>query len=169
MPEQSRPPFFPMMIDLQAQKVLIIGGGHIASRRARTLITCGAEIVAISPEFCEDFPDEPVKISREFQPEDITEKFTLIIAATNKREINKLIHDIAKAKNIPVNIADCQDECDFFFPSLINFENVSVSVNSAGKSSKLTHKLSNRLREVWSDWVLAEREKIISSIHCEKI
>ncbi len=160
MPEQSRPPFFPMMIDLRARKVLIIGGGHIASRRARTLTTCGAEIVAISPEFCENFPNEAVRISREFQPEDIDEKFTLIIAATNKREINKLIHDLARAKNIPVNVADCQDECDFFFPSLINFESVSVSVNSAGKSSTLTHNLSEKLREVWPEWVKLEREKI---------
>lgn len=160
MPEQSRPPFFPMMIDLQAQKVLIIGGGHIASRRARTLITCGAEIVAISPKFCENFPDEALKISREFQPEDIDEKFTLVIGATNRREINKLVHEISRAKNIPVNISDCQDECDFFFPSLISFENVSVSVNSAGKSSKLTHNLSEKLREVWPKWVKLEREKI---------
>ena len=164
MSEQLRPPFFPMMIDLLSKKILIVSGGQIASRRAGTLITCGAEITAISPEFCDEFPEETRKISREFKPEDITsENFTLIIAATNKREINKLIHDLANAKNIPVNVADCQDECDFFFPSLINFENVSVSVNSAGKSSKLTHKLSNRLRKVWSNWVLAERENIIAS------
>ncbi|MBQ7593195.1 MAG: bifunctional precorrin-2 dehydrogenase/sirohydrochlorin ferrochelatase [Synergistaceae bacterium] len=160
MPEHSRPPFFPMMMDLQAKKILIIGGGHIASRRARTLITCGAKLVAISPVFSENFPDEAHKIFREFQPEDISENFTFVIAATNKREVNSLVHDLANAKNIPVNVADCQDECDFFFPSLINFENVSVSVNSAGISSKLTHKLSERLREVWPKWVKLEREKI---------
>ena len=156
MSEQSHPPFFPMMINLQAKKILIVGGGHIASRRAETLITCGAEITAISPDFCDNFPEKSTKIFRAFQPEDINENFFFVIAATNQRKINEQIHKICRQKNIPVNVADCQNECDFFFPSLISFAGFTVSVNSAGKSSNLTHRLSNKLRQVWPDWVKSE-------------
>ncbi|MBQ7219596.1 MAG: hypothetical protein IJS28_01305 [Synergistaceae bacterium] len=33
----TRPPYFPMMIDLQGKSVLVVGGGLVASRRAETL------------------------------------------------------------------------------------------------------------------------------------
>ena len=149
----SRPPFFPMMIDINGREILIIGGGHIASRRAETLLRCGAIITAVSPEFCESFPEVFEYREKFFEPKDIDEKFDLVFAATNSREINKLVHDTAKAKKIFVNVCDCQDECDFFFPSLINVENVAVSVCTAGFDSKLTRKLSHKLRRVWPLWV----------------
>ena len=149
----TRPPYFPMMIDLMGKHVLIAGGGHIASRRADTLLRCGAEIFAVSPEFSPDFPKAAHRITRPFSTDDITPEFTLIIAATDSREVNSLIHSLAAKAGIPVNVCDSQDECDFFFPSLINHENVAVSVCSAGLSPALTHKLSDKLRKVWVSWV----------------
>lgn len=151
--ELTRPPFFPMLIDLEGRKVLIVGGGRIASRRTKTLLTCGANITAVSPNFCEDFPECVEKITREFKPDDISENFSLVISATNSRSVNELVCKIARAMRIPVNITDDHDECDFFFPSLINCNNVAVSVNTAGISSTLTRRLSDRLREVWPLWV----------------
>lgn len=149
----SRPPFFPMFIDLYGREVLIIGGGNVASRRAETLMRCGAEITAVSPRFCEKFPVNAKKILRGFQITDITENFVFIVAASNNHEINRLVHDTAKSKGILVNVADSQSESDFFFPSLINHGNIAVSVNSAGTSSRLTKILSDRLRSVWSSWI----------------
>ena len=149
----SRPPFFPMMIDLNNKEVLIVGGGNIASRRAETLSRCGAKITAVSLNFNKDFPEVYKKISRAFIIEDIQEKFFFVIAATNDRKINKLIADIAKSKKIPVNVCDNQSDCDFFFPSLINVENVAVSVCTAGLNSSLTRKLSDKLRKVWASWI----------------
>lgn len=143
-----------MMIDLQRKSVLIVGGGHIASRRAETLLRCGAEITAISPKFSPDFPESTHKISRVFLPQDITPDFALVIAATNNREVNALIHSLAKSLGIPVNVCDSQNECDFFFPSLISHDNIAASVCTAGISASLTKKLSDKLRKVWDLWVI---------------
>ena len=148
-----RPPFFPLMIDLKDKEILIIGGGNVASRRAKTLLECGAKITAISPDFNKDFPCVSEKILRAFEPEDIDKKFLFIIAATDKREINKLVYEISKLKKIPVNVCDCKEECDFFFPSFINYENISVSVCSAGQNPSLTRKLSDKLRSVLKNWI----------------
>lgn len=152
----SRPPFFPMMIDIKNKEILIIGGGNVASRRAETLSRCGAKITVVSKKFINDFPDEAVKIEKAFSPEDINEKFLFIIAATNDREINKLIHEISRRKKIPVNICDCQEECDFFFPSLINYGSIAASVCTAGENISLTKKLSDKLRSIWVSWIHEE-------------
>ncbi len=151
----NRPPYFPMMIDIKDKKVLIIGGGHVGARRAETLLRCGAKITAVSKNFCDEFPENKnaEKILRDFNPDDITNDFEFIIAATNNREINNLIHKISHEKNIPVNVSDNKNECDFFFPSLISQGSIAVSVCSAGTSKTLTRKLSDRLRKIWNSWV----------------
>ncbi|MBQ9432697.1 MAG: bifunctional precorrin-2 dehydrogenase/sirohydrochlorin ferrochelatase [Synergistaceae bacterium] len=159
----TRPPFFPMMIDLLEKNILIVGGGHIASRRALTLLTCGATLTAISPNFCPAFPQSQniTRISRPFRPEDLTPNFALVIAATNSRPVNSLVHSLANTLNIPVNVCDSQDECDFFFPSLINHENVAVCVCSAGISARLTKRLSDKLRRIWASWVNDENFSVL--------
>lgn len=156
MSNSKRPPFFPMMIDLKGRTVLIIGGGTVASRRADTLLRCGAEIKAVSPIFSPQFPVNSHRIIRPFEPSDVTPELSLVIAATDERSVNHLVFEAARSKSIPVNVADCPEECDFFFPSLINSENISVSVSSAGLSSSLTRKLSDRLRKVWQIWIQQE-------------
>ena len=162
MLNSSRPPFFPMMIDIHDKDVLIVGGGHVASRRAKTLLTCGAKVHAVSPKFIDEFPECTERITREFQPDDIDSRFIFVIAATDSRETNQLIHDIAKSKGVCVNVCDAQNECDFFFPSLIVHDNASVSVSTSGTSASLTKRLSDRLRCVWSSWVEDEMSKSLS-------
>ena len=161
MSESNRPPFFPMMIDLLGKKILIVGGGLVASRRASTLIKCGADVTAVSPKFIAQFPPETHRINRAFIPEDITPDLTLVIAATDNRMTNHEIHTLANSLGIPVNVADCQSECSFFFPSLINSGSLGVSVCSAGQSSSLTHRLSERLRKVWPIWITEENNRKI--------
>ena len=113
-------PFFPMMMNINGKEILIVGGGNVASRRAETLLRCGAKITAVSLNFSENFPEVHKRIERAFKVEDIDEKFFFVLAATDDRETNKLIHNIARSKKIPVNVCDCQEECDFFFPSLMS-------------------------------------------------
>lgn len=155
----ERPPFFPMMIDMKGKKVLVVGGGHVASRRAETLLRCGAEIIAVSPEFAPEFPEGTQRITRKFSPDDFNFKPSLVIAATNDRSVNHTIHLMARKSSIPVNVADCQEECDFFFPSLVNSGAVAASVCTAGTSSSLARKLSDRLRKVWPIWIAEENNR----------
>ena len=151
-----RYPYFPLMINLKDKRVLIVGGGHVASRRAETLLRCGALVEAVSPEFINSFPEKAEKIRREFKSSDIDKNFALIFAATNKREVNHEVHMLAKSLNIPVNICDDKKECDFFFPALINCGSIAASVSSGGLSSSLTYRLSDRIRKVWSLWINEE-------------
>ena len=157
----NRPPFFPMMIDLQGRRALVAGGGNVASRRAKTLLRCGAVITAVAPLFCPDFPEDAERITRPFMPEDLAADFALVIAATNSREVNSLIHSLAHSRGIPVNVCDSQAECDFFFPSLINCGNIAASVSTAGTSAAITKKLSDKLRKVWPSWVIKAKSAVL--------
>ena len=52
--ENSGKTFFPMFIDLSKKKVVVIGGGHIAGRRIRTLLSFAGQICVIAPEVTEE-------------------------------------------------------------------------------------------------------------------
>jgi len=141
------------MINLSNKEILIIGGGRVASRRAGTLLKCGAKITAVSLKFDKKFPEVHGRIERAFNVNDINEKFFFVLAATDNREVNKLIHETARSKKIPVNVCDNQEECDFFFPSLISSGNVGISVCTGGLDAKLTRRLSDKLRKILPQWL----------------
>ena len=155
----SRPPLFPLMIDLEGKNVLIVGGGEVAMRRAITLLKCGARVRAVSPVFRDDFPREAERIDRPFMPGDLDfADLRLAVAASDDRETNRLVSREAKARNIPVSVADAAAEGSFFFPSLIASGEAAASVSTAGMSCSLTRRLSDRLRAVWDNWVREERD-----------
>lgn len=42
--------YFPMFIDLSDKKIVVVGGGNIATRRIRTLLQFTRNITAIAPK-----------------------------------------------------------------------------------------------------------------------
>lgn len=43
-------PYFPLFVNLSGKKILIVGAGSIALRRAETLAPFGAELIVTAPE-----------------------------------------------------------------------------------------------------------------------
>jgi len=116
--------FFPLFVDLHGRKALIAGGGKIAERRIKVLLDFGADITVISPEVSE-YIEHSASLGtihlqkRKYQGGDVTALTPfLVIAATNKREVNHQITTEAKSLDIPVSVADCRDECTFYFPAI---------------------------------------------------
>ena len=66
-------PLFPIFLDLRGKKVLIVGGGHVALRKAERLAPYGASITAVAPEFAPGFAalSGVTALERRFQPGDV--------------------------------------------------------------------------------------------------
>ena len=116
--------FFPLFISLKEKDVLIIGGGKIAERRTKALLSYGANVTIIAPDTT-DFinnlaSNKTIDLhSRKYQSGDI-EKHNpfLVIAATNDREVNHSVMEETTSFSIYVSVADSREECTFFFPAL---------------------------------------------------
>ncbi len=48
----SRPPLFPAFLDLRGKPVVVVGGGEVAARKARSLERSGAAVTLVAPEIC---------------------------------------------------------------------------------------------------------------------
>ena len=46
--------YFPMYIDLEGKKVIVVGGGKVALRKINSLLYFGAKIAVIAPKVCDD-------------------------------------------------------------------------------------------------------------------
>lgn len=153
----SRPPLFPLLTDMEGRSAVIAGGGRIAARRAATLVKCGAAVTAVSPEFCPEFKELKCRCEKKlWEPEDL-EGAALAVAATDDEKVNAAVGAEAKRRGIPVSVADSAADCSFYFPSLVTSGEVSASVSAGALSPALTHRLADRLRSVWDEWVKEER------------
>ena len=128
-------PLFPIFINLEGRRVLIVGGGHVALRKAERLSPYGADIFAVAPEFIPGFAGIPgvTLLERRFEPGDI-EGAALVIAATDDGELNAAVSELCRWGNIPVNVVDDLEKCSFVFPALVQRGELSVGISTGGAS-----------------------------------
>lgn len=130
---------YPVMLNLKNKNCFIIGGGKVALRKAKKIQECGGKVTVIASEFHVDFGNIQT-IRKRYSAEDIKKAF-LVIAATDKREINMQIGLDASAMGILVSLADDAEHSDFISASSSVCGDISVSVSTNGKYPLLAAKL----------------------------
>lgn len=120
---------FPLFVDLSGKQAVLIGGGAVSARRAEVLLRFGAAVMVIAPELKASFPDGVIYLSRPYAPGDLQEAF-LAVAATDDRAVNRTVGEEARRRGIPVSVADCPEECTFFFPAVCEGETLIAGVIS---------------------------------------
>ena len=139
----------PIFVDIKDRPCLLVGGGKVAARKLNMLCKAGARVTLVAPilcetvaELCEQFSVDIVQ--REFAESDINEQ-RLIIAATNDAATNKYISEVAKKKNLFVNVADDFAQGDVVLPSVIDRDPIQIAVTTGGASPVLARILRRNL------------------------
>lgn len=135
-------PRVPLFVNISGAKVVIVGGGKIAARRARSLDKFGADIYVIAPLINTDMP-EVSWIQREYQEGD-TEGAAIVLAATNSKQVNAIVTNEAKSNGIPVSCADDPEAGTFHFPAVYTRGTLSVGMVSGDPST--TRHIASHLR-----------------------
>jgi len=135
--------YYPLFYKLNDKPCLIVGGGSIALRRAKGLLSAGAIVDIQALSICESLKallsNSAGTLSEEaFNPSVLRQDYTLIIAATDQPAVNQQVADYAKHYNIALNRVDDQQQCDFIFPSIIDREPLTIAVSNSGSSPVLS-------------------------------
>lgn len=136
LPEQ-RPLRFPLFVNLAGEKAVVVGGGAVACRRAEVLSRFGAEVTVIAP-VVRTRPRAYSGRGGPYAPGDLAGA-ALAVAATDDRAVNGRWGRRPKVQGIPVSVADCPEECTFFFPAVCTGENL-VAGSSAGATTTPGHR-----------------------------
>nr|WP_153227645.1 MULTISPECIES: siroheme synthase CysG [Acinetobacter] len=135
---------------LQQQRCLIVGGGHIALRKATLLAKAGAIIDVVAPAI-EDQLLQLIKTTggepfiEAFAEKFLSTPYRLVIAATNDAEVNKTVFEQCEARNLLVNSVDDIPHCRFMVPAIIDRSPLIVSVASNGTSPVLSRQIRTQL------------------------
>lgn len=141
------PRFFPLFVDIRGKEVLVIGEGNIARRRINTLQQFGCHITVVAPQ-AENLPDGVKWQRRTWRPEDCCGK-ALVVAATGDRAVNHAAARLCRERGIPVSVADCKEECSFYFPAVAVKGSVVAGITASGTDHCLTKKMAQQVREAW--------------------
>ena len=145
---------FPLFLDLSKCPIILFGGGKVAFRRAQVLCSFGAQIQVISPDCLPELESLGIPILyREYRPGDCTGA-QIVLAATNNRQVNHAIFQEAKSKGILVNACDAPEECDFYFPAVVEWGPLVLGLTSGGENHHLVRQAAQELREHLGDWMV---------------
>ncbi|MDN3453845.1 MULTISPECIES: siroheme synthase CysG [unclassified Psychrobacter] len=140
---------FPLFFKLEDRKVLIVGGGEVALRKADLLSRAGACITVLAPDISHELQallsDSKHQLIYENYNKAYMSGARVIIAATDDETLNHQTHADATALNIPVNVVDTPHLCDFIFPAIVDRNPIVIGISSNGKAPVLARLLRARL------------------------
>lgn len=146
--------YFPFCIDISGKKCVIVGGGSVALRKAEKLLDFGADITVVAPKISRCFEDMPVTfIRREFAVSDIDDAFMVIYAADDKA-LAEDIRRVCTEKKIMLNSVDDKENCSFIFPSIVQKDNITISISTGGTSPVFAKHLKERIDELLDEHTL---------------
>ncbi|MGE7760128.1 NAD(P)-binding protein [Peribacillus sp. NPDC097895] len=145
---------YPITLNIENRKCVIIGGGKIGYFKAGPLIEAGAEVTVVSPEICEGFQrlEKEGKVHillREVEKYDYKDAF-LIIVATDSTEVNELVYENA-SQNQLINVISNHELGNFHIPATLNRGMLSISVSTQGASPALAKKIRNNLGDMYDE------------------
>ena len=141
--------YYPIHLDIQNTNCLVVGGGSVGTRKVITLLNCGARVTVVSPDISEQLRKLAVSPAltlqqRPYQTGDLADMF-LVIGATDDETLNRQISRDAQQRSTLCNIADRPEICNFILPSIVQREDLVITISTSGRSPALAKKLRKSL------------------------
>ncbi len=148
-------------------RVLVTGGGAVATRKAGALLEAGARVTVLAPEL-----SEPLRRWHDSGQIEWLEgrypgrapalvDFALAIAATDDPAANARLAAECRRIRLPVNRADDPESSDFVTPATVRHgeSGLTVSVFTMGRDPELSRDLRLALEEWLPRWWRQRRDK----------
>src|SRR5881409_2817209 len=90
----------PLFLDMRGKRVLVVGGGNVATRRVARLAEAGAEITVVSPHITDELAQTSADMQRRpFDPRDV-EGAWLVLACTGDTTTNDAVAAAAEEAGV---------------------------------------------------------------------
>jgi precorrin-2 dehydrogenase/sirohydrochlorin ferrochelatase len=165
---------FPIFVKLDGRQVLVVGAGRVGGPKIRALLPTGARIRVIANQASAAVREwsengEIVLEERGFILSDLENTF-LVVVATSSRDLNELIFQEAQCRRILCNVVDVPEQCDFYYPAVVQRGDLQIAISTSGQSPSLAQRIRQQLERQfgpgYANWVadLGEtRRKVLAS------
>jgi len=142
---------YPVFLNINTKKCVVVGGGHVAERRVKSLLECGAIVKIISPELSQNLEliaeKESIEVvKRDFCSGDLEGAF-LVIAASDRAEVNKIAVEEARQRGALVDSSTEPTEGNFILPSVVRSGSLAIAISTSGSSPTLARMIREELEQ----------------------
>jgi len=143
--------YYPALLNLQGRRCCVVGGGSVATRKARSLAAAGACVSVIAPRLSAAMAVLVKKkrvhwIRAAYQSKYIKGSF-LVIAATSTVQVNNCVSSDAARMHILSNIVDCPSKSSFIVPSVLHKDGLIIAISTSGLAPALSRQIRFDLRK----------------------
>ncbi|MCA0901094.1 siroheme synthase CysG [Microbulbifer agarilyticus] len=146
--------YLPLAFDLKNRPCLIVGGGAIATRKARLLSKAEARLLVVAPDITDELRQLVLASSGEYivgtYRQELLDHAEMVVAATADEDVNAQVSIDARARRLPVNVVDSPEHCTFTFPSIVERGPLAIGISSGGSAPVLTRMLRAQIETLLS-------------------
>ncbi|TCW41059.1 precorrin-2 dehydrogenase/sirohydrochlorin ferrochelatase family protein [Laceyella sacchari] len=147
--------YYPMMVDINGLRCLVVGGGKVAERKTRGLLDAGALVTVVSPKLTPQLAQwadtGEIEWRRRLYRREDHEGCRLVIAATDQAEVNVQIRHEADARGQWVNVIDHPELCTFTVPATVTRGKLCIAVSTGGASPSLAQTIRDQLASMYGE------------------
>ena len=149
--------WFPLFINLEDKKVLVIGGGNVAVKKIEKILESGANITVITENIAEQklLQFENVKIVNNKKIENdkdkiekIVNEYFFVIAATDDEELNENIADVCDSIGTLVNNVSSKMKMNTMFGGIVKNDEFQIAVSTGGKNCKRSRAMKSEIQKI---------------------
>ena len=153
-------PYFAAFLDLLRKKVVVVGGGKVATTKIRALLPCGPKpLVVVAPQVSTFIRRAAEAGQLDWRPRGYAahdlHDAALAFGATDDRALNAQVAADARRLGVAVLAVDDVPNCDFIAPALVRRGDVTVAISTGGRSPALARRTRERLERAlpasWGD------------------
>jgi uroporphyrin-III C-methyltransferase / precorrin-2 dehydrogenase / sirohydrochlorin ferrochelatase len=142
---------YPVTLDLEGRRVVVIGGGSLAVQKLPALIQAGAVITVIAESVCHEVQQTALQgsitlLKRSYVQGDLNGAF-LGIAATDDVSVNAAAFHEAEQRGVLFNAVDDVEHCHFAAPATVKRNDFMLAISTNGKAPALAKRIRKRLTD----------------------
>ena len=149
--------WFPLFINLENKKILVIGGGKVAAKKIEKILEYGADITVVTENVVEEklLKLENVKIENNQKIENdkakiekLVKGYFLVIAATDDEELNENIANVCDSNGMLINNVSSKVKMNAMFGGIVKNSEFQIAISTSGKNCKRSRAMKSEIQKV---------------------
>jgi uroporphyrin-III C-methyltransferase/precorrin-2 dehydrogenase/sirohydrochlorin ferrochelatase len=139
---------YPTFLRLAGRKVVVVGGGAVASSKLDGLLAARAEVTVVAPEIRPELDRPGVCLKHKpFEAADLDGAWWVVAAAPP--EVNQAVLAAADARHLWVNAVDDPPNATAYLGGVVRRSDVTIAISTGGRAPAL----AGLLREAIDAWL----------------
>ena len=149
--------WFPLFINLENKKVLVIGGGKVAAKKIEKILEYGADITVVTENVVEEklLKLENIKIQNNQKIENdkakiekLVKGYFWVIAATDNEELNENIANVCDSNGMLINNVSSKVKMNAMFGGIVKNSEFQIAISTSGKNCKRSRAMKSEIQKV---------------------